>query len=251
MLPTLVLSALLAGQVAEPLPPPPPLESDELIEPLVDDAVPPGAEDDEPAPRRPLPAPPSSPGIVLDDEPPPPPPEGLDAFATGGLQVASGCVATVATGACASLLVVLPAGPCLSGALLCVGLPVIVGTTETVVGNLVGARRGALLWPVLAAGGSLGLGALATLGAYLTVMVAATSGIPMSGAAASGLALVALGALVLTAVAVPLLPAFAYGLTAEPRQPGQDEGFPDVLPPGLLATEAPPQPAPLAGAMRY
>lgn len=151
-------------------------------------------------------------------------PAGMDVVPTAAAQCGAG-MAGCCVGACV-------AAPC--SLIPFVGIvtsPLIVGTaigaTETVVGDALGQKRAALLWPVVASVGIMATGALANLGLSLALGLGAsaldpsvlTSGaLPAAYIASSA---VSLGTLVLAGV----VPVIIYQLTGVEKEPGDAGGF--------------------------
>lgn len=151
-------------------------------------------------------------------------PTGMDAVPTGAAQCGAGMV-----GCCVGSCV---AAPC--SLIPFVGLvtsPLIVGTaigaSETVVGDALGQKRAALLWPVVASVGIMATGALANLGLSLALGLGASALDPSvltSGALSAGVlatSAVSLGTLVLAGV----VPVIIYQFTGVEKEPGDAGGF--------------------------
>jgi hypothetical protein len=195
----------------------------------------------------PAPSPPSAPA-------PDAKPAGMDVVPTAAAQCGAG-VAGCCVGTCV-------AAPC--SLIPFVGLvtsPLIVGTaigaSETVVGDALGQKRAALLWPVVASVGIMATGALANLGLSLALglgasaldpRVFASGALPAAYIASSA---VSLGTLVLAGV----VPVIIYQFTGVDKEPGDAGGFgmPGIMAPadptGTRATkQASPSPSSAAPA---
>lgn len=245
--PALLEVAPPAPEVAPPAPevaPPPP------------EVAPPAAEAAPPPPPTPAPTPkPDAAGKFV--------PAGMDPIVVGGVQVAAGTGACC-VGCCVSapfnlLLGFIPiVGSLAAGILTSVIAGVLIGGTETFVGDFLGKQRAPMLWPVVAAGGSLLVGAIAQA-VVLIAVTPATQQVARSNdpdalrAAVGSNSAIFLGVLAASVAAAVVAPAAVYGLTAIDKKPGDTgQGFPGILVPANPAP-APPKSAalPVAVAMRY
>lgn len=184
------------------------------------------------------------------------PPPGMDPLLTTAAQIGAGCGVALLMAPC----FVLPYVNFCTGPIACLVAPAAIGSVETLVGDLLGQNRGALLWPVLAGYG----GELLGLGVY-TVAVVVTG--LLAGGGIAGLttvlsrdpnpsvlipALLASYGVVILGAAVGALaggtlcataPALAYMFTSEPKKPGDTEfRFPGLTAPdhGTTTAMAPP-----------
>lgn len=147
---------------------------------------------------------------------------------TAAYQMGAGCCAAVA---CAPLTLCTPA---------------VVGTTVAFTGEVMGARRGTLLWPILTAYGALTTSTLVVGGVFVSYSFATGAAV---GQASTYSAPVLLGLLGLGAASVSASVAAtvaAYQLFSEPRPAGDDEGWP-----GWMVPREPAPPVQVASEMRY
>lgn len=211
MLSSLVLLALVVSADAAPTTPP-------------DPAAPAAATTPAPSSSSTSPATSSSSGSAL------PAPDGkatgLDTVPTAGAQIGAG-VGACCVGSC----IALPCGfiPFVGGILGNTIAGLVIGTTEVVVGDAVGQKRGALLLPVAASTGALVAGGVAQLVISLAFGLSPIAVDPTNPGAfpavATG-ALVASGAISLVSVTTALVaPALIYQFTAVDKQPGDTGGF--------------------------
>ncbi len=227
----------------------PPAPAPTAVEPLTPEAVPPATKPapDPKAKSKPKPAEPL---------------HGMDPLPTGAVQAAAGVGACVG-GCCvfapfSCLLSLVPlVGPFVSA---CAGALVMgsaIGVAETWLGDWLGKKRGALLWPALVA-----VGALAATSVANTTIVYVTGASPsfQNGALAANPVvmgvLLGVGCFGLTTAIVG--PAVLYQVLAVDKEPGDTGGgFPGIVGPadptgtrakGRVATLAP---RPAALAMRY
>lgn len=152
-------------------------------------------------------------------------PAGMDVVPTAAAQCGAGMV-----GCCVGSCV---AAPCaLIPIVGQVAQPLIVGTaigaSEAVVGDALGTKRSALLWPVLSSVGVMAVGAVVNVGAAIVLGIGLNGLDPTqlaNGAAlpASSLALsaISLGTLVLAGV----VPVVVYHLTGVEKEPGDPGGW--------------------------
>lgn len=170
-------------------------------------------------------APPAAPTLPQATTPAPDAkPAGMDVVPTAAAQCGAG-MAGCCVGACV-------AAPCsLIPFVGVVTSPLIVGTaigaSETVVGDALGQKRAALLWPVVASVGIMATGTLANLGLSLALGLGASTFDPSvltSGALPAGVlatSAVSLGTLVLAGV----VPVIIYQFTGAEKEPGDAGGF--------------------------
>jgi hypothetical protein len=160
---------------------------------------------------------------------------GLDTGPTVAAQIGAG-VAACCVGGCITLpcgfipFVGGPIGSCIGGLLI--------GSTEVVVGDAVGQKRGSLLIPALAAGGILAAGSVATVvtnlvfgvtGNLTTIDPANPAALAVPPAALA----ISLGISLTTVTAALVVPAVLYQFTAVDKEPGDAGGFgmPGVMEP--------------------
>jgi hypothetical protein len=197
---------------ADPAEPPAPIE---LQEPLI-----------APGPLTPDPAPP--PAAAPRASPAPDPtaaPSGWDGMSTGAAQVGAG-TAACCVGACVTLPCALI--PFAGGVLSSLVVGAIVGGTEAVVGDAVGQKRGAMLWPILASSGIFVAGGLINLAITLGAGLGSVTPINPDGTlnpAYQGILFVSLGVSLATLVAGIVVPALVYQLTGVDKEPGDEGGF--------------------------
>ena len=174
---------------------------------------------------------------------------GLDPFVTGLAQVGAGCGTGLAIGLVTAPCAFIPyVGACISLPIAC-ATPLAVGAVETIVGDALGQKRGALLWPILGTYGALLAGQVLIWGTALVSAALVGGGIAgltgvvtRSGtdpqvllAALLGSYGVVLGAVLVAGLVSSVLyyvtPAIVYAFTSEDKKPG-DTGFRF---PGLVA----------------
>jgi TolB-like protein len=138
-------------------------------------------------------------------------PPGMGTFADFSVQALTGvCLGGVFGG----ILGAVPlAGPCIA----CAG-PACAGGISTWVGDSLGKKRGAMIWPIL--GGCVGGGVTGL------AMMAITQGASFNGLGAGALAGGVAGAV------AGVVPAIVYTVAAEPKKPGDEGGFPGMFSPG-------------------
>jgi hypothetical protein len=160
---------------------------------------------------------------------------GLDTGPTVAAQIGAG-VAACCVGGCITLpcgfipFVGGPIGSCIGGLLI--------GSTEVVVGDAVGQKRGSLLIPALASGGILAAGSVATVVTNLVFGVTGNlANIDPANPAALAIPPAALaisvGISLTTVTAALVVPAVIYQFTAVDKEPGDAGGFgmPGVMEP--------------------
>lgn len=230
------IAVTIAAQGVAPPPPPPVAAADGALE---------------------APVQPSTPPAVVAPAATPPPdakPQGMDGVATAGAQMGAG-VGACCVGACVAIpFAFVPfVGPILGN----VVSGVIIGGTETVVGDALGQKRAALLWPVLASSGIMVVGGLVNLGVGLAfglnsavldpgVLVGPnTERLNVAFGVSAGVSLT-------TVVAAVVVPALIYQFTGVDKEPGDTGGFgvPGFVSPadptGTRATKAATSPTPSA-----
>ncbi len=153
-------------------------------------------------------------------------PQGMDGVATAGAQMGAGvgacCVGGCVAIPCAFVPIVGPIlGNVVSG--------VIIGGTETVVGDALGQKRAAMLWPVLASSGIMVVGGLVNLGVGLAFGLSSAVLDPSNLAQNTGALGVAFGVSagvsLTTVVAAVVVPALIYQFTGVDKEPGDTGGF--------------------------
>ena len=153
-------------------------------------------------------------------------PQGMDGVATAGAQMGAGVGACCVGGCVAIPCAFVPfVGPFLGS----VVSGVIIGGTETVVGDALGQKRAAMLWPVLASSGILVAGGLVNLGIGLAFGFSSTvldlnnlNGLGSIPSLALG---VSAGVSLTTAVAAVVVPALIYQFTGVDKEPGDTGGL--------------------------
>jgi hypothetical protein len=172
----------------------------------------------------------------------PPSSEAWGGFGTGAAQVGTGLAVCVL---CSPVLLCPGWGGCIHNAIVGVAA----GVAEPVVGDWLGAKRGTLLWPLLA---SMGVGAATGIASLVTFFV-------VGGSAEFIDPTLALGGLLLAPAVVglvgggliALVPALTYQFGAVDKMPGDTgEGFPGFLEPtdptgtrnGVAPAPTPPPP---------
>jgi hypothetical protein len=180
-------------------------------------------------------------------------PEGWSPLAVGGVQLASGAGACC-VGGCLTLPLsigfafVPVVGPFLATAAGAVIEGALIGGVDTWVGDRFGRQRAAMIWPMLAASGSLLVGGLAANFFALATTGSAgsqptlTNGLSGSGTPAVPVVPVAISYAGLAAALV--LPVVVYALTATDKGPGDEgQGLPGILSPAEPMPEASPSAA--------
>lgn len=178
-------------------------------------------------------------------------PQGMDGVATAGAQMGAGVGACCVGGCVAIPCAFVPfVGPFLGS----IVSGVIIGGTETVVGDALGQKRAAMLWPVLASSGILVAGGLVNLGIGRAFGFSSTvldpnnlNGLGSIPSLALG---VSVGVSLTTVVAAVVVPALIYQFTGVDKEPGDTGGFgvPGFVSPadptGTRATKAATSPTP-------
>ena len=165
--------------------------------------------------------------------------EGLDGLTTGLAQAGVGTgIAAVFSASLAvmSIFAAVPVVGTIANVVACVNcavVPGVVGVVETAVGDGVGKRRGAAIWPVVASYGGCCL--LGTAQVLVTLIFASsavsdvlTGQDPNAIAALTKSPALQISNVVfaiLTPVVIGVAPALAYGFTAEDKKPGDPGGF--------------------------
>lgn len=149
-------------------------------------------------------------------------PTGLDTVPTAAAQMGAG-VAGCCVGACIGAPCALI--PFAGGFLSSIIVGTAIGATETVVGDAVGQKRAAMLWPVLSSAGILLVGQAASVGVLLALTgTAALDPTQLTGAL--GVPQIASAAVSLTAlVAALVVPAVIYQFTGVEKEAGDRGGF--------------------------
>jgi hypothetical protein len=151
-------------------------------------------------------------------------PAGMDVVPTAAAQCGAGVV-----GCCVGACV---AAPCAFIPIVGqVAQPLIVGTaigaSEAVVGDALGTRRSALLWPVLSSVGVMTVGTVVNVGAAIVLGIGLSALDPgQLAAGALPTSYLALGAISLgTLVLAGVVPVVVYHLTGVDKEPGDAGGF--------------------------
>ncbi|MFZ9887858.1 MAG: hypothetical protein ACO3JL_10175 [Myxococcota bacterium] len=182
-------------------------------------------------------------------------PEGWSPLAVGGVQLASGAGACC-VGACLTLPLsigfafVPVVGPFLATAAGAVIEGALIGGVDTWVGDRFGRQRAAMIWPMLAASGSLLVGGLAAN--FFALATTGSAGSQFTLTNTNGLSvnlnnLNDADPVVTTAIsyaglaAALVLPVVVYALTATDKGPGDEgQGLPGILSPAEPMPEASP-----------
>lgn len=173
---------------------------------------------------------------------------GLDPLLTGAAQVGVGAVTglvccagatglTCVTTALTAPLAAIPfLGTLISGIVTlgaCTSTGAAVGGVEAVVGNLIGSEEASILWPAAAgAGVGAAYGAVALVLGLAQAALTNSTGtllpnetLAVTGPIGFALSLLTLGLCAATCVAIPVVPAVVYAMTAEPKVPDADGGY--------------------------
>lgn len=193
-------------------------------------------------------------------------PEGWNPWVVGGVQVAAGYGTSCASGCLLfpvgiGLSFVPVVGPFLSSTISAVIGGVLIGGVDTWLGDRFGRQRAAMIWPILAAGGSLlvsglaaNLFALATTGSAGQTLAFENGTLVPKGATPDLTVTVIRTAIGLAGLAATIVaPAVVYAFTATDKGPGDEgQGFPGLLSPANPMPEASASTAlPAAVAMHY